>query len=66
MFPFQEEKKAKIRNRYNQAPYLIRNSIWKSEKNTRRESEKPREGKVKKHVKTQHIREPRGQLFPSR
>ena len=45
MFPIQEEKKAKIRKRYNQAPYLIGNTIWESEKNTRREREKttPRE-----------------------
>ena len=29
-------KKAKIRNRYNQIPHLNRNTIWGSDKNTRK------------------------------
>ena len=30
------QRKAKIRNRYNQAPLLTRNTIWESDKNTRK------------------------------
>ena len=29
-------KKAKIRNRYNQVPHLTRDTIWESDKNTRK------------------------------
>ena len=29
------ERKSKIRNRYNQAPWLTLNAIWESDKNTR-------------------------------
>ena len=29
-------KKAKIRNRYNQVPYLTKDAIWESGKNTRK------------------------------
>ena len=28
--------KAKIKNRYNQVPHLTRNTIWESDKNTRK------------------------------
>ena len=30
------KKKAKIRNRYNQVPHLTRDTIWESDKNTRK------------------------------
>ena len=30
------KKKAKIRNRYNQVTHLTRDTIWKSDKNTRK------------------------------
>ena len=33
---FKVERKAKIRNRYNQVPYLTWNTIWGSDKNTRK------------------------------
>ena len=44
-------KKAKIRNRHNQIPYLTHDTIWESE-NT--------------HKETAHTREPRGQPLPIR
>ena len=30
------EMKAKIKNRYNQVQYLTRNTVWESDKNTRK------------------------------
>ena len=30
------KKKAKIKNRYNQVPHLIQDTIWESDKNTRK------------------------------
>ena len=44
-------KKAKIRNRHNQAPHLTKDITWEIDK---------------KYNKTSHTREPRGQPFPSR
>ena len=43
-------KRTKIRNRYNQAPYLTQDTKWESDNVTIRH----------------HKREPRGQPFPSR
>ena len=46
-----ERKKEKIRKQYNQVPHLTQEIIWESKK---------------KHRKTSHTREQRGQPFPSR
>ena len=31
-----ERKRAKIRNRYNQVPHLTQDTVWESDKNTRK------------------------------
>ena len=45
---YKVKKKAKIRNRFNQTQHLTQDTVWESDKNTRKKS---------------HTREPRGQPF---